>query len=272
MTIPKDFLHTVVLMTQLTSPEAGENMQTFWSMCEYSIIQNLGKAGLQKSSIISTWGKEVLPLKHLRFQMKPPAWLDQISIWGMDAPWQERSAALTPQRIRGFLLHWIQQELGLEMYWGTLEWVNSESRFKARAQHKCARLFKLKLLITLLFPCIRFFPGRWQEIAGRLWFFLQWKATINHAFFWPCSYRETEWIWAIFSDSTGCSDSVFGAASSLSASVLYKIRTLFYKIVLAFPLSHMPENRDAIALNSVKKREEKGKKKKKNQSTAELII
>lgn len=138
----------------------------------------------------------------------------------MDAPWQERSEVLTPQGIREYLLYWIQQELGLEMYWGTWEWVNSEPRFKGRTQHKCAHLFKLKLPITLLFPCIWFFPGRWQEIAGRLWFFLQWKATINHIFFWPCSYRETEWIWAIFSDSTGCSDSVFGAASSLPASML----------------------------------------------------
>lgn len=34
----------------------------------------------------------------------------------------------------------------------------------------------------------------------------------------------------------------------------------------------MPENRDAIALNSVKKKKGKGEKKKKNQSAAELII
>lgn len=44
--------------------------------------------------------------------------------------------------------------------------------------------------------------------------------------------------------------------------MLQKIRTLFYKIVLALLLSHMPENRDAIALNSVKKKiEKKGEKK-----------
>lgn len=65
---------------------------------------------------------------------------------------------------------------GHEMHQRTQEWVNFETRVKARAQHKCIHLFKLKLPITLLFPCIWFFFGRWQEIAGRLCFFLAVKS------------------------------------------------------------------------------------------------
>lgn len=163
-------------------------------------MQNLGKTGLQMLSVISvcsqgkvyqpppltvlrggntsagdfsdlSMGERFCPSNTWGFQMKSPSWLNQISLWGMDAPQQERRGAPTPQGSRALLLHWRQQELGPEMYWGTQEWVNSEQRFKAKAQHKCTHLFKLKLPITLLFPCIWFFPGRWQEIAGRLRFF-----------------------------------------------------------------------------------------------------
>lgn len=158
-----------------------------WSWSEKSTVQNLGKASLQKSCVIGTCfqGKVYqIPLQKEASELLTSlllvggercwllnAWTPEAFSWSHPYTETERPKVhdIPEWGRRGAWMLWGRWVMGHShaMCQRTQEWVNFEARLKARAQHKCIHLFKLKLPITLLFPCIWFFFGRWQEIAGR---------------------------------------------------------------------------------------------------------